>query len=181
MISLRESLRGGPPGRKRSIGTTEGKTARPPFTAWGSRFLRRTALATLATLILVTMTVTVYGIPAWAGYYLATGLWSLVFLALTPLIVKAIMFDRRPLAGLGLAAVKVVWLGLMLAFCLHWSAKAASPMVFKTALIAGVTTPLAVIVLRAVGAACEHRSGAASGLPDPHIGRGPNSGLGSKP
>lgn len=107
--------------------------------------------STLVTLALVAGFAIAYGYPRWAGYYLAAGVWALVFLGLTPLVIKAMMFDRRPLLGLGLLAGKFVWLGAMFALFLHWSRGGASAKTLGSALIAGVTTPLLVVVLRALG------------------------------
>lgn len=107
--------------------------------------------STLVTLLLVTGFAAAYGYARWAGYYIAAGVWSLVFLGLTPLVIKAMMFDRRPLLGLALLVAKFFWLGAMFALFMHWSRGGASARVLGSALIAGVTTPLLVVVLRALG------------------------------
>ena len=118
--------------------------------ALGSRFFKRTALATLLTLALVGMMVAVYKSPIWAVYYVFAGIWSLVFLGLTPLIMKTFMYDRRPLVGLALIAAKLVWLGVGAMVCLYGSSRLGN-VLFGSALIAGISTPLVVLTLRALG------------------------------
>lgn len=147
---------------------------RPPFTGLRSRFIKRTVLAALATLGLVAMTVAVYGHPAWGLIYLATGVWSLLFLALTPLIIKAFAFDRKPLRGILLIVLKIAWLALMFVSCLALSHSRVAGLVIQTALIAGITTPLAVVALRAAGGAQEQRAGEANKKADAGpMGHGP--------
>jgi hypothetical protein len=134
-------------------------TPRPPFTGLQSRFIKRTVLATLVSLALVAMTAISYNHPAWGVIYLSSGLWALGYLGLTTLIIKSFLFDRNAPLGLILAVGKIILLGLMLVFCVQLSRSAIAGLVFKTALIAGITTPLAVVSLRAVGIALEERSG----------------------
>jgi hypothetical protein len=125
-------------------------TGAPPFLALQSPFLRRSVRSTLVTLALVGMTVAVYWSRGWAIQYVASGLWTLGFLILTPLVMKALMFDGRPLTGLGLLMLKIGWLGLAVALAVagreQWVWR-------PLALVAGVTTPLAVLTLRALGRA----------------------------
>jgi hypothetical protein len=135
----------------------QSQAVRLPFQAFSSRFLKRTVAATFVTLALVAMTAAVYWSPAWAGYYLFAGSWTVVFLGLTPLIVKAFMFDRRPLRGLAYVAGKIAWLAVAVLVLAHWSRGQASQLLFGTALVAGVTTPLLVILLRALGAMPQRR------------------------
>jgi hypothetical protein len=70
------------------------------------------------------------------------------------------MFDRRPALGLALIAFKFCWLGLVFWAFVHWNRAGASARLPGSALIAGVTTPLAVIVLRAMGGALTPPPGA---------------------
>lgn len=107
----------------------------------------------LLTVGLVAMTAAVYGYPRWGGYYLFAGVWMLTFLSLTPLILKAMMFDRRAGVGLGLIALKILLLGAMIGVLSFWSRREASRLVLGTALAAGLVTPLLVVVLRVLGGA----------------------------
>jgi hypothetical protein len=121
-----------------------------PFVGHRSPFIRRTVGATLLTLALVALNVAVYKSPMWAGWYLGAGLWALGFFALTPLIVKTLVFEGRAGAGLGLIALKLAWMGLLLGVCVAGGSADAARLQYS-ALIAGVTTPLAVVTLRALG------------------------------
>lgn len=107
------------------------------------------------TLALVAMTAAAYGYFRWAGYYLFMGGWTLGFLTLTPLILKAMMFDRQPLIGLLLIGMKIILLLLAFIVLGHWSRSEPSVKVLGTALVAGAVTPLVVVVLRALGGAIE--------------------------
>lgn len=124
-----------------------------PFRVLSSPYLRRTALWAGLTLGLVALNVAVYWSPRWAGAYLLSGIWALVFFALTPLIIKSMMFERRPLRGLALIGLKVFWLLLLLIVLSMGVGEAAVGRLTITAVIAGLTTPLAVVFLRALGAA----------------------------
>jgi len=84
-------------------------------------------------------------------------------LGLTPLIVKALVFDRRRMLGLALLAGKLAWAAMFIIVCWHWSRGETHPVRLGSALLAGVTTPFVVLVLRAVGAAMEQKN---------HHGRG---------
>jgi hypothetical protein len=128
-----------------------GGGSRPPFTALDAPYLRGVALATLAALGLVSLNVAGYGNRAWAGRYLFSGLWALVFFAFTPLILKAMLFDGRTGRGLLLILAKLVWLGVMVAACWYWARPGSPPVAFATSLLLGVGTPLIVVTLRALG------------------------------
>lgn len=132
-----------------------GKSATPAiaFTALRTRFLRRTVTATVLTLVLVAMTATAYGYPRWGGYYLFMGLGTLLFLGLTPLVLKAMLFDRRPAVGLLLIGAKVILLLVMFVALDAWSRREPGRLLLGTALVAGGVTPLAVVVLRVLGGA----------------------------
>jgi hypothetical protein len=133
-----------------------GSTAGTPFVGHKSRFIRRTLWATLITLGLVALYAAVYGSLGWGMWYLLAGLWAVVLFALTPLILKAALFDHRPGRALGLVAAKLGWMTLILAglWIDHPGLTQGS---FAGALIAGVSTPLAVVLLRAIGAAMAGR------------------------
>ena len=124
----------------------------PPFTGHKTRFIRRTITATLITLGLVALTAGVYWSLAWAGWYLFAGVWSLVFFALTPLILKAFLSDGRPFLGLGLVGLKLLWLGLMYGAGNLAIGSGLSGVLVAGAFFGGVTTPLVVVVLRVLGA-----------------------------
>lgn len=134
-------------------------------------FLRRTALATLATLGLVAATAVVYWhAGAWAGRYLVAGAWSLVFFGLTPLILKSFLFDRSPAVGLALVGFKVIWMLLIVIICQRWAAGGSLGVAQGSALLAGIVTPLAVACLRAIEVARRERK---------HAGHEPGAGGGS--
>ncbi len=124
----------------------------PPFTGHKTRFIRRTITVTLITLGLVALTAGVYWSLAWAGWYLFAGAWSLVFFALTPLILKAFLSDGRPYLGLGLVGLKLLWLGLMYGAGTLAIGSGLSGVLVAGAFFGGVTTPLVVVVLRVLGA-----------------------------
>jgi hypothetical protein len=121
-----------------------------PFIGHKSPFLRRTLWATFATLGLVALNAAVYVGPAWSGWYLLTGLWGVVFFCLTPLILKQ-LFEGRHLQALLSGAAKFLWIGLLLAVC-ALRGDSLSRDAFAWALVAGISTPLAVAVLRGLGA-----------------------------
>ena len=124
-----------------------------PFVALESRFLRRTFWASVVTMVLVALNVAVYINPVWAGWYLVAGAWAMVFFTLTPLILKELLFDRRRGRAIWLVAAKLAWMGLMVGICMVGSRSEAGGKVFGTALVAGITTPLGVVLLRTLGAA----------------------------
>lgn len=145
------------------------KPTMPPFTALGSRFIRRTALGSLVTTALVALTAAVYWSPIWAARYLFTGFWALGFFALTPWILKAFMFDGRTLRGLALLGLKFIWMGLLLAVCFAWPLAEGREVIDGTAIVAGITTPLFVVTLRAIGAMTHQNNSAPDkgSSPDP--------------
>lgn len=133
----------------------------PAFKGLDAPFLRRTVLASLIALVLVALNAWIYFDRGWALRYLFTGVWALLFLGLTPLILKTMMFDRRLPRALGLIAAKMALIGLMIAACIWWSGGKASPVGFGSSLAAGVSTPLVVVVLRAIGAQTKSSRGRA--------------------
>jgi len=123
-----------------------------PFVGHKSQFVRRTAWASVATMLCVALIAASCKSPSWAGWYLLAGGWALVFFSLTPLILKEMLFDRRKGRALGLIGLKLAWMGLMTGICWAGASRpGASTAIFGTALVAGITTPLAVVVLRAFG------------------------------
>lgn len=125
----------------------------PMFKGLDAPFLRRTAVAALVALALVALNAAVYFDRAWAGRYLFAGVWTLLFLGLTPLILKELLFaPQRLLRAFGLVGVKLALIAVMIAACLYWTRPgAATPAGFGSSLAAGVSTPLVVLVLRAIG------------------------------
>jgi hypothetical protein len=124
---------------------------RPPFVALESAFLRRSAVASLVTSLVVASTAAVYFDPAWGWQYLLTALWALVFFSLTPLILKTLLFEERRMLGLALVVGKLVWMALIFWVMSGWSAATESRGTVVASLLAGILTPLAVVSLRLVG------------------------------
>jgi hypothetical protein len=147
----------------------EAPPARPAIEFVGLRatYLRRTAIATVITLLLVAMTVAAYapGGWAWAGRYLTVGFWSMAFFGLIAPIFKALLFDRRVGRGLMLIGAKIVLLGALFVLCLHWSRSGINSLALATSVIGGILTLQAVIVLRAVGAMMQARARQAPNAP----------------
>ncbi len=114
------------------------------------RWIRRTIIATLLALGLVGLNLAVYAGPATGAIYVGMGLWALVFFALSPLIFKVWLFDGRHWAGIGLLALKLGWMGLLaLALAqIDWERLGLGA---SLAMAGGIITPLAVVVLRALG------------------------------
>ncbi len=123
----------------------------PAFKGLEAPFLRRTAIATLLTLALVFLNAWVYFDRGWAYRYLFTGIWTLLFLGLTPLILKEMLFTRRVLHAFALIGAKLLLLALMVAAFVVWSKAKPGAASLGSSLTAGVSTPLVVIVLRAIG------------------------------
>lgn len=135
---------GGAPGQPAGV-------SRPPFTGLKSRDLKRALAATAVVLVLVAAWALKLGYHAWAAAYLFAGVWVTAFLTLTPLIIKAFMFDRRPLAGLVYGAGKLVLLAILVIVLSRITGSPRGQLVSGTAVIAGLTTPLLVVTLMAVG------------------------------
>ena len=122
-----------------------------PTSGGAARFLKRTAVATLITVLLVALFTSVYVGGAWAARYLFAGLWALVFFALTPMIFRAMITERKTVEGLVWIAIKFLWLGVLFAVCYRWALGAQTSMAEAMGLVAGLTTPLAVAALRGIG------------------------------
>ena len=128
-----------------------------PVAGGAERFLKRTAVATVVTVLLVALFASVYVGGSWAARYLFAGLWALVFFALTPLIFKAMLFERKTVVGLAWIALKFLWLGVLFAVCYWWALGEQSTPGEAMALVAGLTTPLAVAALRGIGISMQGR------------------------
>lgn len=124
------------------------------FAGFTMPFLLRTARSTLITLGLVGAMAAVYLQNfTWAGLYVFCAVAALVFFGLTPLIVKSMLVDRRMLTGALLILMKIAWLGVIFAVLNYWTGLLDDVPRVQTgsAMIAGITTPLIVLVLRALG------------------------------
>ncbi|MCH8332565.1 hypothetical protein IIC65_01415 [Candidatus Sumerlaeota bacterium] len=119
-------------------------------------FLRRTAAATVATLLLVALIGSIYSI-AWGARYLAFSIWSLVFFSLTALILKSMMFDQNRVRGMLFVGLKVLWVMALISIPFVWPIEGADVRSHGIAMVAGITTPLGLVVLRALGFLMEPR------------------------
>ena len=126
----------------------------PPPLLLDARFLRRTLWATLVTLGLVALMTSVYGAPKWGAWFAASGLWALVFFAMTPPLVAALgRHSGHGRVGIWLLG-KLVWTVALMAglvFALRLDAAFLSGS-GAWALLGGLGTPLAVVTLRVLGA-----------------------------
>lgn len=118
---------------------------------------------TFLTTVLIAMFSAVYYSPVWSVRYLLVALWSLGFFALTPLILKAFIFDRNLAAGGLLCLAKLAWIAAMVWIVGSWGAVPQGPGL-GIAMIAGVTTPLLVAGLRLAGAASHNTSAGAQNV-----------------
>ena len=78
-----------------------GEPVRRPFEIISSRFMKRTLLMVVVSLVLVAAMLVRIN-PAWPGYYLFGGVWALGFFILTPLILRDLIGHQRIFRGLGL-------------------------------------------------------------------------------
>jgi hypothetical protein len=132
----------------------QGVRRRPPFVAFPSPFLRRTVLAILATLGMVASVSAVYFDPGWAMIYLISGSWALLSFGLTPFLFKYLLFEKRIVPGLALIFFKLALVAALIGLLALWSRSGMNGARMAGALVAGITTPLAVVTLRAVGSLC---------------------------
>ena len=123
-----------------------------PWAVGARRFLLRTGMAALITSLLVAAFAAVYFSRAWAGRYLASGAWALGFFTLTPLMLKAFLFDHNPFAGMAWLGAKLAAMALALYGITPWAGEVRGP-ALGSALPAGVSTPLLVAGLRVAGRA----------------------------
>lgn len=123
-----------------------------PLPALNFAFLKRTAIATLITALLVGLFAAVYYSPAWAGRYLIFALWSLTFFILTAFIFKAMAFSRDRILGFSLILAKLALLVGIFFIMMAWpipEGEAHRPQAL--AMFLGISTPLFVLVLRVIG------------------------------
>ena len=108
-------------------------------------FLRRCYWTILAAIALVGAFAGVYGSPAWAGHYVAIGLWTAVnALILARLLLAATARPKRRIEALLLAPAKIAWLACVVFYCMEWSPA-------PSAVAAGVLTPVGVFMLKFLG------------------------------
>lgn len=128
---------------------------RPKGLDW--TFLRRTAAATVVISLLIALFSSVYYSMAWGGRYLAFSIWSLVFFSLTALILKSLMLDQNRVRGMVFVGLKVLWVMALISIPFVWPIEGADVRSHGIAMVAGITTPLGVVVLRALGFLMEPR------------------------
>lgn len=116
---------------------------------WG--FLRRTVISTVVTSLLVGLFSAVYYDLLWGARYLLFSLWSIIFFSLTGLIFKHLLFQRNSLLGIAFIGMKLGSLGALFAVILIWPFEGPMAKAHVIAMILGITTPFAVLVLRTLG------------------------------
>lgn len=122
-----------------------------------TRFLKRTFFATLVTIAMVVFVSATYMGGEWALGYGAIALWSLVFFSMTPLILKFMLVEQRKGLGLLLIMAKLSWIFLLGGALLVTGEDGPYWEFPGSAAIAGVSTPLVVLMLRVAGAASERK------------------------
>lgn len=128
----------------------------PPALNWA--FLERTVRATAVTAVLVALCLSVYLQMEVGARYLFFALWSLAFFASTGLIFKNLLFHQNRLMGLGAVALKLGLLVAVYAALWAWPIQGDSARAQMMSMVAGVTTPLVVLILRALGWAMDNRN-----------------------
>jgi len=127
------------------------------------RFLRRTAWATVITIMLVSACAAAYYDPFWSLRYALIGFWSIGFFTLTALIFKNLLFDGRAFTGIMLTILKIASLGAIFAINFYlWPVTDESGKSLPghaLALTLGLITPFAVFVLRLMGFLMEFQKG----------------------
>lgn len=123
----------------------------PPAPALNWAFLERTVRSTVITAALVALSVAVYVAMAVGARYLFFALWSLAFFSTTGLIFKNLLFNRSRLKGLAAVFAKLGLLVAVYAVLWAWPIQGDLARAHMIAMIAGITTPMAVLVLRAIG------------------------------
>ena len=122
-----------------------------PIAAFDWKFLRRTAVVIVAVALAVGVGASVVYDAGWGFRYLTFAAWALVFFSLTALILKSLAFDQDRSRGMLFVFGKVVWLGALFAVPIVWPMEGPNLRPHAIAMFAGITTPLAVVVFRAVG------------------------------
>lgn len=123
---------------------------RPPA-GLGWAFLKKTAIMTLITVFLIGLFSTVYADPAWGARYTVFGLWAIVYFALTAFLLKSMVVDRNRKRGFALLAGKLAFLASMYLILTAWPIDTEAGNAEQFALLAGVLTPFAVLILRTLG------------------------------
>lgn len=111
-------------------------------------FLQRTAVSTVVAASLVALGIAVYVSVEVGARYLMFALWALVFFATTGLIFRNLMFNQNRARGLAAVAVKVLALVGIYAALWAWPIQGEQARAHMIAMVAGVTTPLVVLILR---------------------------------
>lgn len=115
-----------------------------------ARFPRRAAGVGLPLVSLVAAGAAALGEFRWAAMYWLASAWALVFFVLTPLVFRAMLFERKPLAGLGWLAVKLGWLALMAIGCWRLDLAPEAGRSLGCALLASTVTTLLVVAIAVV-------------------------------
>jgi hypothetical protein len=126
--------------------------------ALGWAFLQRTALSIVVTASLVALAVAVYVSINVGARYLFFALWALTFFSTTALIFRHLLFNRNPIRGFLAIAVKMA--ALVAVYVVLWSwpvVPGEQEKAHMIAIVAGVTTPLLVFLLRVGGWAMEQK------------------------
>ncbi len=121
-------------------------------------FLRRTALSTLVTMLLVSLFTGGYAAPALGARYFLFAFWSLTFFSLTALIFRHLLFGGDKVLGLLFVVGKLASLAGLFLILLEWPLPEVGGHPERShmiAMIAGIGTPLAVVFLRVIGAVIE--------------------------
>ncbi len=144
----------------------------PPRSPMGPRpipgltwdFLRRTVVSTVVASSLVALLVAYYGAVDLGARYLLFSGWALAFFATTGLIFRNLLFNPNRLMGLAAVFAKLGLLAGIYYVLWAWPIPGkgiADP--HSVAMLAGLTTPLAVLVLRVLGLAMDQNKQSQTG------------------
>lgn len=136
---------------------------------WG--FLKRTALASVVTTLLVALFSAYYYSPAWGGRYLVFAVWALVFFSLTGVIFQQLAFSTRRAVGFIYIMAKLAWMAVMFVILMVWPPNTEKGQAEVVAMLLGVSTPLIVLVLRALGFLMEASRKGTLSFPSPALRR----------
>lgn len=123
----------------------------PAAPALNWAFLERTVRSTVVAASLVALCVAVYVAMDVGARYLFFALWALAFFCTTGLIFKNLLFNKSRIKGLAAVAAKLGLLVAVYAVLWVWPIQGEHTRAHMIAMVAGVTTPLVVLVLRALG------------------------------
>lgn len=119
------------------------------------RFLRRTAWATVFTVMIAALCASAYYDSFWALRYAVTGLWAIGFFSLTALIFQNLLFDGQAIKGILYTFLKIASLGFIFAVNFYFwpvvDAEGNAIPGHTLALTLGLITPFVVFVLRLFG------------------------------